>query len=129
MENTAAIHSGNSEPRRWQALAICLVAGCMILLDMSTFNVALPSIERGLHMSPAEVSWSVAGYALTSGLILIPTGRLGDAYGRRRLFLIGLSLSAATGIACGAAPNATLLVVGRLCHGVAAGLLAPQISP
>jgi hypothetical protein len=51
MENTAEIPFGDFESRRWQALAICLVAGCMTLLDMSIFNVALPSIERGLHMS------------------------------------------------------------------------------
>jgi MFS family permease len=54
---------------------ICLVAGFMTLLDVSSFNVALPAIERGLHMSPAEVSWSVAGYALTFGLILISSSQ------------------------------------------------------
>jgi EmrB/QacA subfamily drug resistance transporter len=127
MENASEIHSVNSERRRWQALVICLVAGFMTLLDVSSFNVALPAIERGLHMSPAEVSWSVAGYALTFGLILIPAGRLGDEYGRSRLFLVGLSLSAATAILCGAAPDPTVLVVGRLCRGVAAGLLAPHV--
>ena len=127
METTAENQFGDFEPRRWQALAICLVAGCMTLVDTSIFNVALPSMERGLHMSPGQVSWSVAGYSLTFGLILIPAGRLGDEYGRRRLFLIGLSLSAATAIVCGAAPDATVLVVGRLCRGVAAGLLAPQV--
>jgi MFS family permease len=99
----------------------------MTLLDVGIFNVALPSMERTLQMSPAEVCWSVAGYALTFGLTLIPAGRLGDEYGRTGLFLIGLSLSAATAIVCGAAPNATVLVVGRLCRGIAAGLLAPQV--
>jgi MFS family permease len=74
----------------------------MTLLDMSVVNVALPAMERSLHMSPAEVSWSVAGYALTFGLTLIPAGRLGDDYGRKTLFLIGLSLFAATAIICGA---------------------------
>jgi EmrB/QacA subfamily drug resistance transporter len=109
------------------ALLVCLAAGFMTLLDVSIVNVALPSMERGLTMSPVEVSWAVAGYALTFGLTLIPAGRLGDEYGRRKLFLIGLSLFAVTAIICGAAPDATILVVGRLCRGVAAGLLAPQV--
>jgi hypothetical protein len=52
VENTVEIHSGNSEPRRWRALVICLVAGFMTLLDVSIVNVALPSMERGLHMFP-----------------------------------------------------------------------------
>jgi EmrB/QacA subfamily drug resistance transporter len=84
-------------------------------------------MQRALHMSPAEVSWTLAGYALTFGLTLVPAGRLGDEYGRRRLFLIGLSLFAATAIICGAAPNAAVLLVGRLLRGIAAGLLAPQV--
>jgi MFS family permease len=71
MEDVPETHSAISQPRRWQALVICLVAGFMTVLDMSSFNVALPAIERSLRMSAAEVSWSVAGYALTSGLTLI----------------------------------------------------------
>jgi EmrB/QacA subfamily drug resistance transporter len=127
MEKMAEDFSGNTEPRRRDALVICLVAGFMTLLDVSILNVALPSMEHSLHLSAANVSWAVAGYALTFGLTLVPAGRLGDEYGRRRLFLIGLSLFAITAVVCGAAPNATVLIVGRLCRGVAAGLLAPQV--
>jgi EmrB/QacA subfamily drug resistance transporter len=127
MANTTEIQSDNTETRRWPALLICLAAGFMTLLDVSIVNVALPSMQRALHMSPTQVSWAVAGYALTFGLTLVPAGRLGDEYGRRKLFLIGLALFAVTGILCGAAPNATVLVAGRLCRGVAAGLLAPQV--
>src|SRR3979411_2072947 len=127
MQKTAEDFSGNPEPRRWHALLICLVAGFMTLLDVSIVNVALPSMQRSLHMSPTQVSWAVAGYALTFGLTLVPAGRLGDEYGRRKLFLIGLSLFAVPAILCGAAPNAAVLVLGRLCRGVAAGLLAPQV--
>src|SRR4030081_1257106 len=126
MEKTAEDLSENTYPRRRHALLICLVAGFMTLLDVSIVNVALPSMEHSLHMSPADVSWAVAGYALTFGLTLVPAGRLGDEYGRRKLFLIGLSLFAIAAIIRGAAPNATVVVVGRLCRGVAAGLLAPQ---
>jgi MFS family permease len=127
IENTPEINDDTFERWHGQALVICLIAGSMTLVDASIVNVALPSMQRSLRMSPAEVSWSVAGYALTFGLTLIPAGRLGDEYGRRKLLLIGLSLFAVTGIVCGAAPNATVLMVARLCRGVAAGLLAPQV--
>jgi EmrB/QacA subfamily drug resistance transporter len=126
-EKPAEFHSDNTESRRWPALLICLVAGFMTLLDVSIVTVALPSMERSLHMSPAEISWSIAGYALAFGLTLVPAGRLGDEYGRRKLFLIGLSLFAATAVICGAAPNGVVLVIGRLLRGIAAGLLAPQV--
>ncbi|MDT7667569.1 MAG: hypothetical protein QOC74_352, partial [Pseudonocardiales bacterium] len=119
--------SQNVDPGRGNALLICLVAGFMTLLDVSIVNVALPSMEHSLDMSTTDVTWAVAGYALTFGLTLVPAGRLGDVYGRRKLFLTGLALFAVTAVICGAAPNATVLIVGRLCRGVSAGLLAPQV--
>jgi EmrB/QacA subfamily drug resistance transporter len=127
MEKPVDTPSADTEPRRWPALLICLVAGFMTLLDVSIVTVALPSMERGLHMSPTEISWAVAGYALAFGLTLVPAGRLGDEYGRRKLFLIGLSLFALTAVICGAAPNGMVLVVGRLLRGISAGMLAPQV--
>jgi EmrB/QacA subfamily drug resistance transporter len=127
MEKPVDTPSADTEPRRWPALLICLVAGFMTLLDVSIVTVALPSMERGLHLSPTEISWAVAGYALAFGLTLVPAGRLGDEYGRRKLFLIGLSLFALTAVICGAAPNGVVLVVGRLLRGIAAGMLAPQV--
>ncbi|GHF39887.1 hypothetical protein GCM10017566_11580 [Amycolatopsis bartoniae] len=119
--------TGNPDPRRWRALWICLVAGFMTLLDVSIVNVALPSMEHGIGATPADVSWVVSGYALTFGLALVPSGRLGDDYGRKRMFLLGLLLFVATSVLCGAAQNATWLVVARLCQGVAGGLLNPQV--
>jgi len=118
--------SGNTESRRG-ALLICLVIGFMTLLDVSIVNVALPSMQVGLDMSPTEMSWAVAGYALTFGLTLVPAGRLGDEYGRKKLILIGLALFGITALICGGAPNAIVLVIGRLSRGIAAGLLAPQV--
>ncbi|MFE3170276.1 DHA2 family efflux MFS transporter permease subunit [Amycolatopsis sp. NPDC059090] len=115
------------DPQRWRALWVCLIAGFMTLLDVSIVNVALPSMEHGIGATPADVSWVVSGYALTFGLALVPSGRLGDDYGRRRMFLLGLALFVATSVLCGAAPNATWLVVARLGQGVAGGLLNPQI--
>lgn len=115
------------ETRRWPALLICLVASFMTLLDVSVVTIALPSLEHNLHMSPAEITWTVAGYALAFGLTLVPAGRLGDEYGRRRLLLIGLALFAVTGVICGIAPDALVLIIGRLLRGVSAGILAPQV--
>src|SRR4051812_3375757 len=69
------------DPRRWQALAVCLVGGFMVLLDVSIVNVALPSIEAGLNAQQSDLQWVVSGYALTFGLLLVPAGRLGDLRG------------------------------------------------
>ena len=78
------------DPRRWRILGVSLVVGFMSLLDVTIVNVALPSIRAGLDTTPATVQWVVSGYALAFGLTLVAGGRLGDAYGRRRLMLIGL---------------------------------------
>ena len=116
------------DPNRWKALAICLAGGFMVLLDISIVNVALPSMAHGLHASGDQIQWVLSGYSLTFGLLLVPAGRLGDARGRRRLWVIGLVSFTAASLLCGAAPNADWLVVARLLQGLAAGLLTPQIS-
>ncbi len=116
------------DPNRWKALAVCLLGGAMVLLDVSIVNVALRSISVGLHASGDALQWVLSGYSLTFGLLLVPAGRLGDARGRRRLFMLGLVLFTLTSVLCGAAPNATWLVIARLSQGLAAGLLTPQIS-
>jgi EmrB/QacA subfamily drug resistance transporter len=116
------------DPRRWRALWVTLTAGFMSLLDVSIVAVALPSLREGLGASPAAVQWVVSGYALTFGLALVPAGRLGDAYGRRRLFLVALTAFVACSAAAGAAPSVGLLVAARLAQGLAAGTLAPQNS-
>jgi EmrB/QacA subfamily drug resistance transporter len=114
--------------RRWQALAVCLTAAFMTLLDTSIVNVALPSVQRGLGASTAELSWVMSGYALTLGLSLVPAGRLGDMRGRRRTFLTGLALFTLASAACGLSTGAGWLVLFRLVQGASAGLIAPQTS-
>jgi EmrB/QacA subfamily drug resistance transporter len=116
------------DPRRWQALAVSLVAGFMSLLDVSIVNVTLPSMERDLGASPATLQWVVSGYALALGLTLVPAGRLGDMVGRRRMFLIALTAFVVTSALAGAAPSAGLLVTARLLQGAAGGMLLPQNS-
>jgi EmrB/QacA subfamily drug resistance transporter len=115
-------------PNRWRALAVTQMAGFMSLLDVSIVNVALPSIQQSLNASVAQVQWVVSGYALTFGLVLVAGGQLGDALGRRRMFLIALTGFVLASALCGAAPNAQLLVAARLLQGVTAGMLTPQNS-
>ena len=114
--------------KRWRALAVTLLVGFMSLLDVTIVNVAVPSIQQGLHASSASVQWIVSGYALTFGLTLVAGGRLGDVVGRREMFLIGLVLFTLTSAAAGLAPSEHLLVAARLLQGAAAGLLTPQNS-
>ena len=91
------------DPRRWLTLAVLLLAAFMNLLDISIVNIAIPSIQRDLHASYADVQWALAGYTLAYALVLITGGRLGDTFGRKRLFLIGVVGSAILSALCGAA--------------------------
>ncbi|WP_279579169.1 MFS transporter [Fodinicola feengrottensis] len=117
-----------ADPRRWKALAVTLVAGFMGLLDVSIVNVAFPSIQHALNASLSDVQWVISGYALAFGLALVAGGRLGDALGRRRMFLIALTAFILTSALAGAATSAFWLVAARLLQGLAAGLLTPQNS-
>ncbi|MFE2534510.1 MFS transporter [Streptomyces sp. NPDC059371] len=117
-----------ADPRRWRALWVTLTAGFMSLLDVTIVAVALPSMQRALHASAPSIQWVVSGYALTFALVLVTAGRLGDAIGRRRIFLLALAAFVLCSAAAGAAPTITLLVVARLAQGMAAGCLAPQNS-
>ncbi|MEZ5093955.1 MFS transporter [Nocardioides sp.] len=116
------------DPRRWRILGVTLVVGFMSLLDVTIVNVALPSIQAGLGTTAATVQWIVSGYALAFGLTLVTGGRLGDAYGRRRMMLIGLTGFIVSSAAVGLAPTAWVAVAARLAQGMSAGLLTPQNS-
>ncbi len=116
------------DPRRWRILGVSLVVGFMSLLDVTIVNVAIPSMRSSLDTSAGTVQWVVSGYALAFGLTLVAGGRLGDAYGRRRMMLIGLTGFILSSAAVGFAPNALLVVVARLAQGASAGLLTPQNS-
>ncbi|MGH3765466.1 MAG: MFS transporter [Pseudonocardiaceae bacterium] len=124
----APSHPAGEHPQRWRALAVTQLAGFMSLLDVSIVNVALPSIQRSLSASVAQTQWVVTGYALTFGLVLVAGGRLGDALGRRRMFLLALTGFVLASALCGAAPSAGLLVAARLLQGLTAGMLTPQNS-
>lgn len=115
-----------TDPRRWRALAVTLAGSFMILLDVSIVTVAIPSIQSGLGTSESGVQWVVSGYPLTFGLALVAGGKLGDAFGRRNMYLIALSAFVLTSVLAGLASTLTLLVVARLLQGLVAGLVTPQ---
>jgi EmrB/QacA subfamily drug resistance transporter len=120
---------GGDDPRRWKALTICLLGGGIVLLDVSIVNVALQSISAHLSgASPEAIQWILSGYALSFGLLLVPGGRLGDASGRRRMFVLGVLLFTVASALCGFAPNGLFLVIARLVQGFAGGLLTPQVT-
>ena len=106
---------------------MCLAVGFMTMLDVSIVNVALPSIESQLDAGPAELQLIVAGYTLAFGLVLVPAGRLGDVWGRKSLFIIGLVGFGLTSLAAGFAPDDQFLAIARLLQGASAGILNPQV--
>src|SRR6476620_1851668 len=112
---------------RWAPLPVVLAGTFMVVLDFFIVNVALPSMQADLHASSGAIEWVVAGYALTSAVLLITAGRLGDRYGRRRAFTAGVALFTLSSLACGLAPTAELLVAARLVQGVAAAAIMPNV--
>ncbi|WP_254392726.1 MFS transporter [Streptomyces buecherae] len=109
------------------ALVVVLVAAFMELLDATIVSVAAPAIARDLGASEAAVQWMVAGYTLALGAGLITGGRLGDQFGRRRAFLLGLAAFVAASAACAFAPNPAALITTRVAQGLAGGLMVPQV--
>jgi EmrB/QacA subfamily drug resistance transporter len=112
---------------RWPAYAVCLLAGFVTLLDVSVINVAVPTMQAGLHLSAGQVLWAATGYTLTFGVVLVPAGALGDQLGRRRTLLAGVAVFALGSLACGLAPSGAWLVAARLVQGFAGGLVTPQV--
>ncbi|GLZ78299.1 hypothetical protein Afil01_31060 [Actinorhabdospora filicis] len=111
---------------RWLILVVMLVAEIMDLLDASIVNVAGPALEESLDSGPVGLQWVIGGYALTLGAGLVLGGRLGDRYGRRSVFLIGLAAFTATSLLCAIAPTIATLIVFRLLQGAAGAMLLPQ---
>ncbi|MFF9852762.1 MFS transporter [Streptomyces litmocidini] len=113
--------------RRWIALAIVMTAAFMDLVDATIVNIAIPSIEKDLGASFGAIQWITAGYALAFAAGLITGGRLGDIYGRKRLFLLGTAGFTLASALCGFAANQEMLVGSRLLQGAAAAMMVPQV--
>src|SRR6266540_3228581 len=113
------------EGRRWGALALIVAAQFMVILDVAIVNVALPSIKADLHFSQESLQWVITAYAILFGGALLLGGRLADLLGRRRLFVAGLTLFAASSLLCGLAWSETSLIAFRAVQGLGGALLAP----
>jgi EmrB/QacA subfamily drug resistance transporter len=116
-----------ADPRRWLTLIILLLAAFMNLLDVSIVNIAIPSIQRELNASYADVQWALAGYTLAYALVLITGGRLGDTFGRKRLFLIGVTGFTIMSALCGAAQSPGQLIAFRVAQGAMGAIMVPQV--
>ena len=115
-----------SGPRHlgWALVLIC-VAQLMVVLDATIANIALPYIQKDLDFTPANLTWIITGYALAFGGLLLLGGRLGDLYGRRRIFMTGLTLFAVASLLGGLAQTEAMLLASRALQGTGAALAAP----
>lgn len=104
-----------------------LLGAALPLIDFFIVNVALPAIATDLHAGPALLELVVAGYGVAYAVLLVLGGRLGDSFGRRRLFIAGMAAFGLTSLACGLAPNPWVLVGARVAQGAAAALMLPQV--
>jgi EmrB/QacA subfamily drug resistance transporter len=112
---------------RWIALVVLCVGMLMIILDSTVVNVALPSIQRELHFSQANLAWVVNAYLITFGGLLLFAGRLGDLVGRKRVFMIGLALFTVASLVCGLSNSQGLLIGARFVQGVGGALTSAVI--
>src|SRR6201987_1662105 len=117
------------DPRRWQALALVCTAFFMTVLDVSIVNVALPSIGNSLHFSETGLQWVITAYAITFGGFLLLGGRVGDILGRKRMFLVGVTIFTIASLVCGLAGSTTVLVAAPAVQGFGAAVVStPTLS-
>jgi EmrB/QacA subfamily drug resistance transporter len=112
--------------RKWWTLAAVSFGLFMIMLDNTVVNVALPSMQEDLGLGISELEWVVTGYALTFGAVMLTGGKLADRYGRRLMFVIGLSIFTVSSLVCALAPDAKWLIGARVVQGVGAALMNPS---
>src|SRR5258708_32239460 len=115
--------------RRWSALAVMLLAVFLAAVDFNVVTIAIPSIQRGLGTNFSEIQLIVAGYALSFAVLLITGGRLGDLYGRRRMYAIGMAGFTVASALCGFAPSPTALVGSRVLPRAFPAALVPHPLP
>jgi EmrB/QacA subfamily drug resistance transporter len=113
------------ENSRWWTLAAMCFALFMVMLDNTVVNVALPSIQRDLHASLSGLEWTVNAYTLTFAVLMVTGGRLGDIFGRRKLFMFGVVVFAVSSLVIGFAPSDTALVTFRAVQGIGAAFMMP----
>jgi EmrB/QacA subfamily drug resistance transporter len=114
------------ENRKWWTLVAVSFGLFMIMLDNTIVNVALPTLQKSLHLKISELEWIVTGYALTFGALMLTGGKLADLFGRRLIFVVGLLIFTGSSLACGLAGTATALIAARVVQGVGAALMNPS---
>jgi EmrB/QacA subfamily drug resistance transporter len=111
----------------WAATALLLMGNFMNLVDVSIVNVGLPSIQEGLGASDTQLEWVSAAYVMAFATGLLPCGRFGDKLGRKRLFLLGVSLFTLASVMCGLAPSVNFLIGSRALQGIGGAMMVPQV--
>jgi EmrB/QacA subfamily drug resistance transporter len=119
--------ASTGDRRRWFALAVVCLAQLMIVLDTTIVNVALPAIQRDLGFGQGNLTWVVNAFLITFASFLLLAGRLGDLFGRRRVFLAGVTLFTVASMLCGLAPSEGALIGARFLQGVGAAMQASVI--
>jgi len=122
---TTAFPAALSEKRKRLTLAATILGSSMAFIDGSVVNIALPAIQQALHADAVSTQWIVNAYLLLLGALVLVGGSAADLYGRRRIFLWGIAVFTTASIACGLAPNITVLVISRAVQGLGAALLTP----
>jgi len=128
-DDAAILHGVKASPcpaaaKQWTLVA-AIIASSMAFIDGTVVNVALPAIQRDLHATVFDAQWVIESYALFLASLLLVGGTLGDRFGRRRLFVIGVAIFAAASIACAISGDVRQLIVARSMQGVGAALLVP----
>jgi EmrB/QacA subfamily drug resistance transporter len=119
--------TSGTDRRRWLTLVVVCLAQLMIVLDTTIVNVALPSIQHDLHFTQGNLTWVINAFLVTFGSFLLLAGRLGDLVGRKRVFLIGVTVFTIASALCGLAPDQGVLIGARFLQGVGAALQASVI--
>lgn len=117
----------SADARRWLALPVLLTGAFLPILDFNVVNLALPAIRQDLNATASEVQFVISAYAATYAVFLITGGRLGDLFGRRRMFLLGVAGFTIASVLCGIAWSPAVLIAGRILQGLTATAMAPQV--
>lgn len=127
MQPAAKLARGFSHRRRTIVMIVVALAFIMNLLDVTIVNIAIPSIQANLDATNSDIQWVISAYLLTFGTLLITGGRMGDLFGYKRLFMVGVAGFTLASLISGLAPNAAILIIARLLQGVFAAVMVPQV--
>lgn len=133
MDSNIQNHTGLSKEedkihsKHWVILIIVLLAAFMNLIDASIVGVAIPVIQKDLNITFSVMQWVLAAYSLAFALLLITGGRLGDIFGRKRVFILGVSGFTIASVLCGISQNSAILIGARALQGSMAAIMVPQV--